>query len=170
MAHSTAVGPDTPKAAPNGTDAASRAIVVGYDGSDQAKAALEVAIGLARCGAFGQIVIACGQERPAGWFGYTYRGPAVGQEQFWEDLETQIVKDLEEAAATVRAAGINAATVCTREHPVDTLLTVARETGAGLIVVGAKGTSAMRDAVMGSTTMRLLHHAKIPVLVVPEAV
>ena len=79
------------------------------------------------------------------------------------------MKDLEEAAATVRAAGITAATVCTREHPVDTLLTVARETNAGLIVVGAKGTSAVRDAVMGSTTMRLLHHSKVPVLVVPEA-
>jgi len=169
MAHSTVEGPDTPKAATNGTGGASRAIVVGHDGSDQAKAALEIAIDLARSGAFGRIVIACGQERPPGWFGYTYRGPAVGQDQFWDDLETQILSDLEEAAATVRAAGIDAVTVCTREHPVDTLLTVARETGAGLIVVGAKGTSAVRDAVMGSTTMRLLHHAKIPVLVVPEA-
>ena len=170
MAHSTAGGPKTSREVAGDGGAVSRAIVVGYDGSDQAKAALEAAIDLARCGAFGQIVIACGQERPPGWFGYTYRGPAVGQEQFWEDLEKQIVADLEEAAVTVRAAGINAATVCTREHPVDTLLTVARETGAGLIVVGAKGTSAVRDAVMGSTTMRLLHHARIPVLVVPEVV
>ena len=48
MAHSTAAGPESSKKVAGEAGAVSRAIVVGYDGSDQAKAALEIAIDLAR--------------------------------------------------------------------------------------------------------------------------
>ena len=83
------------------------------------------------------------------------------------ELEQRILSELEEAAETVREAGVDVATACTREQPADTLLTIARDTSASLIVVGAKGSGALYDAVVGSTTMRLLHRSRIPVVVVP---
>jgi nucleotide-binding universal stress UspA family protein len=136
-------------------EAGSRTIVVGYDGSQPARDALAVAIDLARCTAGSTIVVACGQGHPGPLFGHMY------------ELEERIVSELEEAAEKVRKEGVAAATACTREQPADTLITIAQETGASMIVVGAKGSGALHDAVVGSTTMRLLHRSAIPVVVVP---
>lgn len=47
------------------------------------------------------------------------------------------------------------------------LSAVADERGAALIVVGSRGTGALRRFVLGSVTGGLLHHARRPVLVVP---
>jgi len=147
----------------------SQTVVVGYDGSEQAKAALEVAVGLAKCGGEGgRVVVTCGQNRVPGWFGYTYRGPAPGREEYLDEIETHIAEDLEAAAARVRKAGVDAVTACTREHPVDTLISVAADAHADWIVVGATGTGRKHENVIGSTTMKLLHLSKIPVVIVPD--
>lgn len=161
--------PDTPARARTGDGENNLTIVVGYDGSAQAKGALGVAIELAAGRARSRIVVTCGRGRPPGWFGYTYRGPIVGQEEFYDHLAEEIANDVEEAARVVREAGVEAIAACTNEHPVDTLLTVARDTGASIIVVGAKGAGGLQDVVMGSTTMRLLHKSTTPVLVVPSS-
>lgn len=44
-----------------------------------------------------------------------------------------------------------------------------RNLGAGLIAVGSRGRSALREVLLGSTAMAVLHHAHLPVLVVPRA-
>jgi nucleotide-binding universal stress UspA family protein len=150
-----------------GGEKRTRTAVVGYDGSDEAKAALAVAVELLKEAPAGKVVITCGQDRPPAWTGYTYRGPVPARDELMDEIETQIVNDLEEAAGAARGAGVEAATACTRDHPVDTLLKVAADVGADMIVVGARGAGALQDVVMGSTTMRLLHVSKIPVLVVP---
>ncbi len=141
-------------------------IVVGYDGSDASKAALDKAVELAKCGPDTEITVVCGQDRPPTWV--TYRGPTVEAEAHIAQIEKEIAADLEEAAKVVSAAGVKVATTCTRDHPVDLLLNVAHEIGAGWIVVGAKGAGALHDVVMGSTTTKLLHHSDIPVVVVPQ--
>jgi len=140
-------------------------VIVGYDGSEQAKAALAKAIELARAGDDGEVTIVCGQDRPPHWV--TYRGPVVEMNAYLEELDKEIVKGLEEAAKTVSDAGVKVATTCTREHPVDLILKIADEVGAEAIVVGAKGSGSGHDVVMGSTTMKILHHSTIPVVVVP---
>jgi nucleotide-binding universal stress UspA family protein len=88
-------------------------------------------------------------------------------ETYWKEIRDEVEAELEEAAAMVRANGVPVATVCTGEHPVDLLLNVAHEVGASWIVVGAKGVGTVHRMVMGSTTMKLLHHSDIPVVVVP---
>jgi len=142
-------------------------IVVGYDGSDASKAALDKAVELAKCDPGAEITVVCGQDRPPAWV--TYRGPTVEAQAYIEQIEKEIAADLEEAAKVVSDAGIKVATTCTRDRPVDLLLNVAHEIGASWIVVGAKGAGAVRDVVMGSTTMKLLHKSDIPVVVVPTA-
>jgi nucleotide-binding universal stress UspA family protein len=142
-------------------------IVVGYDGSEAAKAALEKAVELAKCAA-AEITIVCGEDRPPSWIGVTYRGVVSPEvETYWKEVRDQVAAELEEAAALVRDRGVKVATACTGEHPVDLLLKVAHEVGASWIVVGAKGAGMVHHVVMGSTTMKLLHHSDIPVVVVP---
>jgi nucleotide-binding universal stress UspA family protein len=48
-----------------------------------------------------------------------------------------------------------------------TILDVAAETDSGLIVVGTHGATAVQSALLGSVSNALLHHSKLPVLVVP---
>jgi nucleotide-binding universal stress UspA family protein len=84
-------------------------------------------------------------------------------------MEGRIVADLEDAAATVRDAGLKSATACNRGKPATIVMAVARDTGARMIVVGARGAGAGEEqtTVLGSTTTELLHAAHVPVLVVP---
>ena len=48
-----------------------------------------------------------------------------------------------------------------------TILDVALEQDAKLIVVGTHGATAVTDSLLGSVSSALLHHSEIPVLVVP---
>jgi nucleotide-binding universal stress UspA family protein len=144
-------------------------IVVGFDGSVAAKAALTQAIDLAKDLPEAEIVIACGHDRTPGWLGYEpLWKAAMEMEKLWDEMESRIAQDLEEAAESVRAAGVKAATACSRGNPAALVVGVARETGARLIVVGARGAGAQEETtVLGSTTTELLHTAHVPVLVVP---
>jgi nucleotide-binding universal stress UspA family protein len=50
-----------------------------------------------------------------------------------------------------------------------TILDVADELDAQLIVLGARGLSRVESAILGSVSNAVLHHAKRPVLVVPAS-
>lgn len=143
-----------------------RRIVVGYDGSDAARDALSAAVDAVESVSDSEILLVCGVDRPPAWIAY---GDADGElDAYVTAVEKQLSADLQRAARRVEEAGIKAEIVCRREHPVDLLLSVAHDTGAGWIFVGARGTGATHHVVMGSTTMKLLHHADVPVVVVPE--
>ncbi|MFA4965044.1 MAG: universal stress protein [Thermoleophilia bacterium] len=147
----------------------SNTIIVGYDGSGASKAALNVAIDIVRGMPDGEIVIACGHDRRPGWLGYEpLWKSAMEMEKLWDAMETRIAVDLEAAAETVRAAGVKAVAACSRGNPSSVVTAVARETGARMIVVGARGAGKAESlTVLGSTTTELLHTANIPVVVVP---
>jgi nucleotide-binding universal stress UspA family protein len=49
----------------------------------------------------------------------------------------------------------------------DEIARVAEGVGAEAIIVAARGLSPVRGAILGSTTQKLLHEAKRPILVVP---
>lgn len=144
-------------------------IVVGYDGSLAAKEALKQAIDLAKDMPDAEIIVACGHDRTPGWLGYEpLWKAAIEMERLWDEMEERIVSDLEAAADTVRAAGLRGGAACSRGRPATIVANVARETGARLIVVGARGAGTDEDAtVLGSTTTELLHSAPVPVLVCP---
>jgi nucleotide-binding universal stress UspA family protein len=143
-------------------------IVVGYDGSEHAKLALETAIQWARDVPDGEIIITCSQERPDPAVGM--RGLEFGVEEMYEKLVERIEKELAEAATLCQAAGVTAATVCTADPPDEGIVKVALQAEAQMIVVGIKGSGAREGqrTQLGSTTNRVLHEAggRIPVLVV----
>ena len=143
-------------------------IVVGYDGSEHSKRALDTAIAWAHDALVDEIIITCAQERPDPAIGF--RGPATGIEEMYEELVKRIEKELAEAAAQCEKAGVRAATVCTADPPDEGIIKVAKEAGARMIVVGVKGVGAREGqrTHLGSTTNRVLHEAggTIPILVV----
>lgn len=134
-----------------------RSLIIGYDGSDCAKAALEQAIELA--GSTGdRIVIAFGYE-PGGY----------GEEHTAHREEVKKFGERTTAPAVQRAkeAGVDAALALVPERPVDALLTLAEEHDARAIVVGSYGESPIKGALLGSTPHKLLGVSERPVLVVP---
>jgi nucleotide-binding universal stress UspA family protein len=142
-------------------------IVVGYDGSEHASKALDAAIEWAKVVPDGEIIIACAQDRPGPGVGF--RGAEFGVEEMWDALQKKIEAELEQASTRVKAAGVPVAAACTPDRPDLTIINVARDAGAKLIVVGAKGAGARKGqrTVLGSTTTKVLHEAAgTPVLVV----
>lgn len=133
--------------------------VVGYDGSDGARRALDVTIDLAR--SLGErLVIAFAAQPPGRSVGDEYRSHLALLSERGEALT---------AAAVARAAdaGVSAEAVVADSKVVDLLLDLADERGARAIVVGTYGESPLRGAVLGSTPHKLLHLSKVPVLAVP---
>lgn len=142
-------------------------IVVGYDGSEQSSKALDAAIEWAKTVADGEIIVACAQGRSGPAVGF--RGPEIGVEEMWDELQKKIEGELEEAVTRVKSAGVRVATACTPDRPDVTIINVALDVSARLIVVGSKGAGAREGqrSVLGSTTTKVLHEANgIPVLVI----
>lgn len=133
------------------------ALVVGYDGSDCAQAALEAAIDLAAATG-DRIVIAFGYE--PGGYGEEHGAHREEVRKFGERVTGPA---LERAAA----AGVEAALALVPERPTDALISLAEEHDARAIVVGSYGESPIRGAILGSTPHKLLHLSERPVLVVP---
>jgi nucleotide-binding universal stress UspA family protein len=142
-------------------------IIVGYDGSEQSSKALDQAIEWAKAVTDGEIIVACAQGRSGPAVGF--RGPEFGVEEMWDELAKKIEAELMEAVERVRSAGVSVATACTPDRPDVTIIRIAQDSGARLIVVGSKGAGAREGerTVLGSTTTKVLHEAAgIPVLVV----
>jgi nucleotide-binding universal stress UspA family protein len=133
-------------------------IVVGYDGSSNARAALREAAAVAN--AFGTTVVVA--------FGYEVW--AAGGET--ADHKA-IIQQMGEAAAAealqlLAAEGVEAETEVVADRPAEALMRVAEARGARMIVVGTHGEGPLRGAILGSVPYRLLPNSSVPVLVVPE--
>jgi len=147
-------------------------LVLGYDGSDCSKTALAHTIDLAGAIADATVVVVYAFEFSIGYvpMGMT-DSPLMMSAEF--DDHAQLVRgygdgQVQQAAETLAAAGVKAETVVAEGRPVEVLLDTAQERDAALIVVGSHGEGAVSAAFLGSTALKLLHHSKVPVLVVPR--
>jgi nucleotide-binding universal stress UspA family protein len=138
----------------------SAGIVVGYDGSDCAKEAVRVAIEVGK--AYGErIVIAFGYEL----------NPVAGEiHDYHAALKELATKRLTEAVALAGEAGADTEieAVIVERAPAPGLIELADERDARVIVVGTRGESPIRGALLGSVPHKLLHLSHRPVLVVPS--
>ena len=137
-------------------------LVVGYDGSAGARAAVDYAA--LRAGPDGTVYVVHGYSPPAEW---------LGRPNF-----QQVMNDhLERARAVMDALVMdddpllqtNFETELLAEHPADAILEVAKTRGADEIVVGSRGQRALRAAILGSVSQEVLHRADVPVVVIPAA-
>ena len=140
------------------TPAPTSCLVVGYDGSRAAHAALALAVERA------------GDRRI--YVVHAYDAPAEfwGNEHYQEVLERALTRGEELLAAVEHEpvlAGANIETELIPGQPAQVLTTVAETRGADEIIVGTRGFGRVR-AVLGSVAHELLHVAPCPVIVIPD--
>ena len=132
-------------------------IIVGYDGSDCAKAAMQTAIEVAA--AYGDKVVIA--------FGYEV-SPVAGEVQdYAAALEEMANQRLAEGSALATQSGAEVEAVAVRGGPAQALVELADARDARVIVVGTRGESPLKGALLGSTPHKLLQLSDRPVLVVP---
>jgi nucleotide-binding universal stress UspA family protein len=141
------------------------AIVVGTDGSETAREAVRQAIELARqLGATLHIVSAYQPVSSARVRAETQRLP--GEAQWTVSEREEVEPTLEQAAGEADAAGVRAATYARQGDPADSILDVAEEQAADLIVVGNKGMTGAKRFLLGSVPNKVSHHAPCSVLII----
>jgi nucleotide-binding universal stress UspA family protein len=133
-------------------------IVIGYDGSDCGKAALEEGLRLAKALGDG-IVVVFGYAPPGLW-----GGEIVEHEEAIEELGKKVMAEAEER---VGASGTKAEFTLVAKKPSHAIVETAEAHDAHMIVVGSYGDPPLKGMILGSTPNKLLHIADRPVLVVP---
>jgi nucleotide-binding universal stress UspA family protein len=132
-------------------------IVVGYDGSDSSKAALEQAIEFAS--ALGDRLVIVFGDAPGGYGG----GEVPEQRRAVKEFAEKETKDALDAA---KAAKIDSEVELINEHPHEALITAGDKHDARMIVVGSHGENPLKGAIIGSTPYKLVQLCDRPVLVV----
>lgn len=140
-------------------------IVVGTDGSERALDALRAAGRLAQlCGLSElHVVTACRNLSDHDLAILKADLP----EEFRDLLNAEtIAEDRFDQARTVVGPSVTVVGHHTEDHPADSLLAVAENVGADLIVVGARGADAVDRFLRGSVSTKVAHHSRCDVLIV----
>ncbi len=128
-------------------------IVVGYDGTDSSRAALNAAIDLAKD--LGDPILAV--------FGYGVNPMGGEVKDHAEALKELGGKATAEAVDLVQAGGATGEAVLVDEEGPDALIAVAKERRARMIVVGSHGEGPVKGAILGSTPYHLVSQSETPV-------
>src|SRR5688572_10550791 len=139
-------------------------ILVATDGSNDAKLASDTAAALAESTGSGLHAVCVGPGLPL------YELPDYPA-RFEETVEVQrrdAQRVLDEQVKGFKGAGatVEGAHLAEDERPERAIVELAEEVGAGLVVVGSRGLSGLKRALMGSVSASVVRHAHCPVLVV----
>ena len=146
-----------------------KAIVVGIDGSDTARAAMLKAADLAKLtGARVHVVTASAKGYLADLA--AIEPMAAGVLDALRTAEAQVESASEamlaRAAEEVGSRGVEVETHLVDSPPADAIVDVAQSVGADLIVVGNKGMRGTKRYVLGSVPNSVAHHAPCDVTIV----
>ena len=134
------------------------AVVLGYDESPGAQAALDTAIMIAE--KFGEGLVVVYGAGPPGGVGEEFK---AHRDALRDAGHTALSHALERA----QAAGVDTTIEVVDAKPAEALVQAADWHDASVIVVGTAGESPLRGAILGSTPHKLLHLSSRPVLCVP---
>ena len=132
-------------------------VVVGVDGSAGSSAALRWA-GTAATATGGKVVAVFAHDP----LGESSPDPQLEDEQYPGEADVRAQLDLarEEGTECELELGVG--------NPVEVLNDEATQLGAGLIVVGRRSRGSIRGLMLGRVPAQLLHHAAVPVTLVPS--
>ncbi|CAN7424452.1 TRAP-T-associated universal stress protein TeaD [compost metagenome] len=139
-------------------------LLLAVDGSDLSESAFRKALTLAReMGARTTAVRVC-----PNYHVLTYQVEMLEEtretyvKQAWEDA-TRYLRGLADEAG---AAGVPCETAyVVNDHPYEAIIKTAEEKGCDLIVMASHGRRGVQGMLIGSETLKVLTHSKIPVLV-----
>ncbi len=81
-------------------------------------------------------------------------------------VEKQSEEILNRAVSTIGEVPFELVTICEAGNPAATILDVAEKNECDLIMMCTHGMGAVKRFLLGSVTNKVVHHAKIPVLIV----
>lgn len=131
-------------------------ILVGYDGSEPARRALDWAARMFRDSAITVISVAPALEA----------SPKIADAVDPTSNVNLHRGELNEAAALLEEEGIAAETMLKVGNPAEEIIVAAADGGFDLILVGSRGLGAVKRFLIGSVADRVVRHATVPVLVV----
>ncbi len=137
-------------------------IVVGTDGSDHARAALDRAVQLAR--PLHAEIVAVFAVPPPSSIGYGYEVVPPELDPEWR---AEVQREFAQVwCRALRDSGLRYRTVMEDGRPARVIADVARREDADLVVVGRRGRGSIAELVLGSVSHELTHLCERPVMLV----
>jgi nucleotide-binding universal stress UspA family protein len=90
----------------------------------------------------------------------------VGKKAVDDYLRDLSEKDLAESRKALDKAGIRHDMVIRTGHVAGEIASTAEQGGFGMIIIGSKGRTALKDLLVGSVAQRVVQMSKVPVLLV----
>ena len=141
-------------------------ILLATDGSGDAKLASDTAANLAESTSSGLHVVCVGPGLPLYElpdYPASFEAAVEAQRREAQRVLDEQIERLNEAGATVEESHL-----AEDERPERAIVELSEEIGAGLVVVGSRGLSGLKRALMGSVSASTVRHAHCPVLVVRD--
>lgn len=141
-------------------------IIVGFDGSPSAQRALEWAMNEAAFRSAPLTVLTVHPVAVSNWTGNPIILPEDAPEvdkarqAAWDAVAKAVAELGHSGPAVVMVRAVSGS-------PADELTNASRD--ADLVVMGARGMNAMQRLLLGSVSTTVLHHARCPVSVIPDA-
>ena len=138
-------------------------IVVGIDGSEHSRRALEWAVREAALRRAPLTVLTVHQAVADYWGAASFPEDAALAKQALEAAEAETDRALKAIGEAPKPSAVTVK--ATTGLPAEELLHAAD--GADILVVGSRGTGGFRRLLMGSVSTQVTHHARCPVVVIP---
>ena len=133
-------------------------ILVAIDGSESAKKAFTTSIYLAaisKCGLDVIHVVSC-----------EFGGDSAASLELVEDLKIKANSMLEEYKKNALEKGIQPKFMLEIGDPANMIIEIINSKDYDLVVLGTRGMNVFKELVLGSVSIKVMHHAKCPVMVV----
>lgn len=139
-------------------------ILLATDGSELAGHAVSHGMALAKI--LGAKVTIITVTMPWSAVAYGEMAVAIPPDDYDKSVKANAEKVLAEAAGRAKTSGVSCQTQQVSDiNPYQAILATARDKACDLIVVGSHGRSGLSRLLLGSETVKVLTHTKIPVLV-----
>jgi nucleotide-binding universal stress UspA family protein len=142
-----------------------RKILIPTDGSELCRTAATKGIEFAK--EIGARIVAFHAIPATSYMLYTESGPSdLMVEQFEKEAKARGERLTKEIAELAARGGVSCETLClTNDHPWEGIIEAAATHGCDLIFMASHGRRGLSALVLGSETMKVLTHTKVPVLV-----
>ncbi|OYU42933.1 MAG: universal stress protein UspA [Burkholderiales bacterium PBB4] len=137
-------------------------LLIPVDGSELSLEAVRFAVRVLLAGLRGEVVLANVQE-PAN----LYEMLVAHDPEVIERVSAEAgAHALQAGCALLDAAGVEYECEVAKGDPAHTIIDISERFACDLIVMGARGASALRSAMLGSVSNEVLHASAVPVMIV----